>query len=216
MKRTLILAMAVLSASSMPAFAADEVEITVVGFIRPASCAMSVGNGGRFHHGEINSYLLKEGGLAAQRLEPLPTPFAIECSSPARWALKATDNRGETARVDTPWTFGIGTAANGVKIGSYVIDIADAVADGEAVVGVESIDGGATWGTRASSVNGRLPSDGGVVGFNVSSATAQGSKPIQSFAGTMKVQTTLAQATDFDLSEDIELDGSSTIQIYML
>lgn len=212
MKHIALLSLAVLAGAAPSAFAADDLDITVGGVIRPASCVMTVGNGGNFDHAEINSQLLS---AAPNELEALTTSFSLECSSAARWALTAVDARSD---VSVPANaFGLGKADNGADIGSYVLSIVDGVADGDAMAATVSLDTAVSWAVPATGNANELSYGAGrLVGFNDAGAETQGPKPIKSFAGTMKLQTTIGDITKFDLNDDVVLDGASTVQIYML
>lgn len=216
MKRIVLAAAGFFAASAAPAFAADNLEITVGGVIQPASCAMSVGNGGNFDYGEINATLLAQGGTSARTLEQLTAPFSLECDAAARWALRAVDERAGTGLYSLPYMFGLGLAKGDVKIGDYWMAIEDGQADGVAVTSTFSIDGGSSWRGRANAIDDRVRHDGGLLGFNLASAGTQGPKAIKSFTGTLRLGASVNAVSRFDLSEDVELDGASTLQLYMI
>lgn len=215
MKWAATICAAVFAVSAQPLLAADDVDVNVTGVIRPASCAMSVGNGGGFDHGEINPSLIGS-NPGGNYLGGLETPFSIECASAARWALRGVDNRpGTTLGGSTQSYFGLGTTAGGVRIGEYRLTVAEGVGDGDAVVATRSTDNGASWSRPATGV---VSPQGGnaLLGFNVDGADREGPKAIHSFAGKLRVATYINAASAFDLAEDVELDGSATLQLYLL
>lgn len=211
MKHIALLSAAVFAVAASPAFAAEEVDVTVSGIIRPATCAMTVGNGGDFDHGEINSALLG----TENRMEAISTPFSVECSSAARWALKAAD--GRTGHSGPTNAFGLGKTVGDVQIGSYVLSIVDGVADTSNMIATVSTDNAATWSASvAGNANELSYGPTRMVGFNIAGADAQGPKVIKSFAGKLNVQASINDVATFNLSEAIELDGASTIELHML
>lgn len=198
-----------------PALAAGDIELTVGGVIRPASCTMTVGGGGRFDVGEIDPSRLK-GGSILNYMAVMEAPFLLTCTSPTRWALKGMDHRHGTGHVNGVNTFGLGQDRSGNNIGVYILVVVDAVADGVAVSSTGSLDGGTAWSTSVGD-NGQLSSDPNkLVGFTEPGAEPLGPKVMKSFVATMKLWPILTNAASLDTSEDIELDGASTIQLYML
>lgn len=214
--RYAILASAALAIASPVAYASDEAEVRVSGVIRPASCAISAGNGGDFDFGEINARLIA-GGAAGQSAGPnKTTELSVECSSAARWALKAVDGRlGSSIWSSSLATFGLGRAGNGAPIGAYFLTLEGGVADGRAASIAVSRDGGVTWAAGVG-IDARIHHDGMLSGFNVSGVHAEGPGAIRSFTTNMTLTAQLNRTSAFDLSNDIELDGAATIQLYML
>lgn len=215
--RYAILASAALAIASPVAYASDEAEVRVSGVIRPASCAISAGNGGDFDFGEINAQLIPAGSPTGQRpAPPKTTELSVECSSAARWALKAVDGRaGTSIWSPQPYSFGLGRADNGASIGAYNLVLAGGVADGKAASIAVSRDDGATWAAGVGA-DARIHHDGTLSGFNVSGVHAEGPGAIRSLTVNMELDLQLNRTSAFDLSNDIELDGAATIQLYML
>lgn len=198
-----------------PALATDNFDVAVTGVIRPAACAMTIGNGGRFDVGEIDPSRLR-GGSFLNYLAVMDTSFSLQCTSPARWALKGADRRAGTGHVNGTNTFGLGRDGSGNNIGVYFLAVVDAMADEEAVVSTGSMDGGNTWSLAAGDDGQISDGPGNLLGFNTSAEASEGPKAIRSFTATLKLWPVITNAVSLDLSEDIELDGASTIQIYLL
>lgn len=215
MKWLVTLSAMALAASASPGFAADELDIAITGVIEPASCAMTIGNGGRFDYGEIDPSSVPP-GTGLRSIGTIETPLSVECNAPMRWALTLTDHRKESSDVGFATTFGLGvTARDGKNIGEYSIDLVGPSADGDPVVLIRSSNSGRTW---SKAIAGPEAISYGTVmsGYALAGAETLGPKTMQSFTGTMRLNGWLNGSRALDLSEEIALDGASTLQIYLL
>ncbi|MGF6752720.1 DUF1120 domain-containing protein [Paraburkholderia sp. GAS42] len=157
-KNTLLAAM--LAAASVSAFAADSVDLKIVGNIVPPSCTPTLTGGGIIDYGNIPASTIAATGFT--RLPQHGVTVTITCDSPAMVALRTIDNRAGTAVVGMANTlssaandtnaFGLG-AVSGKQIGAYVLNqyFHPSVNGGsDNAYTMKSDDNGATWASTYS------------------------------------------------------------------
>ncbi|WP_164931785.1 DUF1120 domain-containing protein [Dyella sp. M7H15-1] len=204
----LVLASSLVLAAST-AFA-ESVDFTVSGTISPSACVPTLS--GNFEFGTINSTTLKldtsyEGikTVAAKDLY-----LNVACSAATSFALSATDNKAGTVSNNVagqlPEAFGLGQA-NGKNIGGYLVGLRSAVGDSGPVKTFKATDDTAT--TWAVSYN--LDARGNYTRFGLSADTYNS---YSSILAALSVQPLFD--ADIDLSNEITLDGSATIEIKYL
>lgn len=149
-----------LVATSISAFAADTVDLKIIGTIVPASCTPTISGGGVADFGKIPSASLNatNGTLEGTKAATL----TITCDAPTRVGMTAVDNRAGTAgpsgqailpNAANSQKLGVGSVS-GKTVGAYVVKIlkAGVVADGQNIDPIYSQNGGTSW-TGASSFN---------------------------------------------------------------
>lgn len=152
-KNTLLAAM--LAAASVSAFAADSVDLKIIGTIVPTSCTPTLSGGGIVDYGNIPASTLAATGFT--NLGRHDVIVGITCDQPAMVALKTIDNRAGTApagianfissAANDSFAFGLG-AVDGKNVGAFVLnqyfnpDINGVAGSGHRM---KSDDAGATW-----------------------------------------------------------------------
>lgn len=225
-KTAIALAMISVTAS---AFAADSVDVKVIGTISPVACTPTLSGGGTIDYGTIKANTLAADAYTV--LDEKTLDFSITCDAPAKVAIKAINGRpgsavsaesegaGGAARSpvtlfgDTA-TYSAGLGLDGTaKIGGYGLRIQDGLtADGTAVSrifrGVSS-----SWSDNPT---------GDVYGSSVvrqltwSAAGSTDPVAFKTLAGKLGVQAYLNKASELDLTKEVKLDGLSTIELVYL
>lgn len=211
MKKSLAtLTVALMLASTGTAFAASTVELTVKGLITPTACTPSLSSGGIVDHGKISAKDLNVD--RSTRLPRQTLQLTVNCEAQALFALSGTDNRPGSAT--TASGYGLGLIDNTQKIGHYHLLFANAVADNVAVFPIESTDGGASW----------MDLDPDTVWQGLSlAAFGDGSSgnnrrpiPIKDVTTDLIVDTEIAPAGGLNLTNEVQIDGSATIEVKYL
>ncbi|MGF6562364.1 DUF1120 domain-containing protein [Erwinia aphidicola] len=228
MKKT-VLALALL-ATTASAFAADSVDVRVIGTIVPAACTPSLSGGGTVDYGTI-----KADTISATSYTVLPekqVPFSIVCDAPAKVALSVVNGRPGTLAGSTSTGNGIlpvgvfGGAASSVvgaglgmdgtaKIGGYGlrIDSSTVTLDGVAADVIRREAGSVT--TWSADAVGSLYNNGSrQTTFSAPASTTP--QAFQALAGQIGVQAYINKGSELDLSKPVRLDGLSTIELVYL
>lgn len=229
MKKTVIALL--LAASATSAFAADSVDVRVIGTIVPASCVPTLPGGTVVDYGTIKADTISK--TAYTVLPEKMIDFAIQCDSPTKVTIRAFNGRkgslagvsenAEGGAVSPVSLFGsAGTVAVGLgmqgasKVGGYGIRFVSATAnaDGVPVSTLVKPVTGTSWATSAAggmlydSTWSRLVS-WGAVGSKVPVAFTV-------FTGQLSVQAYINKGSALDLTQPVHLDGLSTLEMYYL
>lgn len=201
---------------------ANSIEVQVTGTITPGACTPSLGGGGVINYGKIDSSLVKQSAFAQLPIKTVD--FTIKCSVPTKVAVQLTDNRsssivaGILSGLGAGWldsmNFGLGSS-KGKNIGGYNIRLSPSsyTADGAKVYAVMSSDSGASW-EESNGAGAVIKTAGELMSWSATS----GGAPIafESLAGNFSVQPLLNKRGDLDLSDEVELDGSATLELVYL
>ncbi len=197
------------------ACAASSTDLTVSGQVTPLACTPSVSSGGLVDYGKISQQ-----DLNVDRGTRLPLKqllVTINCDGLSRFALRMGDNRDGTATVNSEVYYGLGRDGSGNRIGLYSISFDPAQTAVDAmpqVFGTESTTGGLGWRTAN-----RNPMDIGArsyVGFTDIEGSTAGPAAIRTLSSTVTVHTIIAAKQNLDLSRDIHIDGSATLEVVYL
>lgn len=215
MKLPLLLLPIVLGAIGGTASALPSVELKVKGTLRPSACTPTLSTDGVVDYGVIPVASLNPRYPTA--LSPRDMSLTVDCQEPASIALTVVDNRA-MSRVpgmfdDTAgsidFTFGLGMAA-GHKLGGYRISFdAGATADGRRVSGIVSSDQGASWKGNI----GYLRHTGQYFSFSQDGVTASTQKLL---SAPLRVQAVINSGPNLPRGEELQLDGSATIELKYL
>ncbi|WP_034294486.1 DUF1120 domain-containing protein [Herbaspirillum sp. RV1423] len=197
------------------AHAAPSVELRVTGVIRPAACTPTLGNGGTADYGTISAKSLVAGQYKV--LETKQVNLSVTCDAPAKIAIVAVDNCAssrvagitDSLKTDAAYNFGLGSVAN-KNIGGYVVSFSSgATADGKAAGNISSKDKGISWNGNTSYVD----HEGGYFSFSQDGATPIAMKTLST---VIHVQAVLNRPENLPLTQEVQLDGSTTIEIRYL
>ncbi|NMX91713.1 DUF1120 domain-containing protein [Pseudomonas sp. WS 5086] len=186
-------------------FAASSVELAVRGKITPSACTPAFAGSNIIEHGKIAAKDLVQNN-------PTPLPVAtvklsITCEASTFFAIKPIDNRSGTST--SPFNFGLGFVNGDKKLGSFNLTPKNMLADGIGVQPIASMDGGKTWYAEWGWELWTLWGAG---------AMDDASTPLPSKVLEMDIEvgTTIARADRFDLSEEVAIDGSGTLEVVYL
>ncbi|MFL9922956.1 DUF1120 domain-containing protein [Herbaspirillum lusitanum] len=209
--KNLITASALLAVAlfSTLSHAADTAELKVKGVIRPSACVPSFSGGAVVDYGVIPASVLKKGAYT-----PMPTrevALNIKCEAPTKIGFKFVDNRHEsivTEMMQYPeHNFGLGTVG-GKKTGGYTIEMAGVTGDGVAGQVLYSGDSGKSWYQGASGLN-----TWHLFSFNNGGWNPGAYKDV---TAKIRVAAIINKPEDLDLTREIPLDGSATIEVIYL
>lgn len=217
-----------LIATTTSAFAADSVDVKVIGTISPAACTPTLSGGGTVDYGTIKANTLAVDAYTV--LDEKTLDFTITCDAPAKVAIKAVNGRPGTAvsaesegvggAARSPVTlfgdsatFSAGLGLDGTtKIGGYGLRIQDGVtADGSAVGRI--FRGTGSW---ADNPTGDFYGSSAVRQLSWAPGSSTDPVAFKTLAGKLGVQAYLNKASELDLTKEIQLDGLSTIEIVYL
>jgi type 1 fimbria pilin len=193
--------------SFSPAFAASTVDLTVKGLIVPSACTPSLSANtvdvGRVSVKDLNQE-------AETQLTPTTLTLSVNCLSPTLFAMKATDNRADSA-ISTN-AYGIGRTAAGEGIGGYFLLLDNPMADAAAVLTIASISNGTTWFRHWND-------DAWDTTYLLSIKAADGASipiPAKDTQMELSVNPFILPAKNMTITEDTAIDGSATIEVKYL
>ncbi|CAN0643631.1 DUF1120 domain-containing protein [Burkholderia cepacia] len=207
--------LSVLACTLSGAGVASAADLSVNGQIRlDGACSLALGNGGTFDLGTISHKDLKE--AEETYLGPpsgLWISLGIHCQAPTKVALRMLDNRAGTSTSSVAWAFGLG-ASGDKNVGWYSVWVDRINGDGEpGLHQVRKSPGSQAW---------EAPTVGWGWATRVSwlySWAEQGQTLPQAFqdiSGELELFAHIAPAKDLDLSQEIAIDGSATMELVYL
>ncbi|RKS18645.1 uncharacterized protein DUF1120 [Pseudomonas sp. WPR_5_2] len=210
-----VLAPMLLISATPNVLAASVVDLSVKGLITPVACTPSLSNNGLVDYGKISRQDLSVDKRTQLRDQTLD--FSLQCNGPARFALLMRDNRDGSAIVNSEIYYGLNLDNSGNKIGLYSLnfDPASTVVDGwSQVYRTDSTTGGVAW----SSSSGRSIPIGArsYLGFTDVAGSSAGPVAIQNLSSRVTLETVIAPTSELDLSADVQLDGSATLDVVYL
>jgi hypothetical protein len=194
------------------ALAASTVDLTVKGTITPIACTPGLSNNGLVDYGKI-SYKDLSADKRTQ-LHDKYLDFTIQCNGPARFALMMRDNRDGSAIVNSEIYYGLNHDNSGNKIGLYSLNFdptQTVVDDLSQVFRTDSTTGGVAWSTsnsRPIPIGARS-----YLGFTDVAGSSAGPIFIQNLSSRVTVETVISPTSELDVSTDIQLDGSATLDV---
>lgn len=195
--------------------AASTAELTVTGLITPMACTPVFSAGGRVDFGKISQQDLNQAKPTMLALKTMT--LTVSCNSAGRYALRMRDNRDGTAYVNSEIYYGFGLDPSGGKIGVYSLkfDPKQTVADALPVIyGTESTTNGVAWRTSNSN-----PIDMGsrsLLGFTELNGSSAGPTAIQNLTSTFILEAVINAKQNLDLSQEVVMDGSATLEVVYL
>lgn len=197
------LSAAVLISAAPYAFAVSSTDLTVTGTITPNACMPSLSEGGIIDHKKISS---KDLNRDKNTLLPTKTlQLSVNCDSPIAFRLNPIDNRLGSS-IDSGDMWGLGKINGDQNLGGVELRMSHSMADGVSVYPLISYDDGSTW-TRSSFMQPIAISSFGAVSGPATPVA------IKDLITNLTVYTTIARADSLDLSNDVALDGSVTLEV---
>ncbi|TWC51864.1 type 1 fimbria pilin [Pseudomonas sp. SJZ080] len=187
------------------ALAASSTDLSVTGTITPNACEPKLSDGGNVHHGKISSKDLNKD--RATRLTDKTLQLTVNCDSAIAFRLKPIDNQ-DGSDSDGGSGFGLGLINGDVnqKIGYIDPRFVAPLGDGTAVKPIHSYNNGGTWGTWQGLTPRAISAFAAVGGPNTPIA-------IKDFQTGLLIRTSIARADSLDLTNDVAIDGSVTLEV---
>ncbi|MGX1084583.1 DUF1120 domain-containing protein [Pseudomonas sp. AP3_22 TE3818] len=176
--------------------------LEVKGTITPVACTPTFSNGGLIDIGKISSSQLKQ-DQNTKVGDAHPMQLTIACDGKISFALKPTDNTGNSSPVGQ-FAFGLGLTPKNEKLGFFVPSVTKVTADTAEGEAIESTDG-LSWAKATAAKP----------GYFLSFTTTGGSLPIDAKDVTydFTVDTFIARADSLDLTDEIAFEGSATFDV---
>ena len=197
------------------ALAASTAELAVKGLITPLACTPTLSNAGLVDFGKISRQDLNVDRRT--RLRDQALYLSIHCNAPGRFALRMQDNREGSAIVNSQIYYGLNLDGSGNRIGLYSLnfDPANTVVDRlPQVFRTDSTTGGVAWSTSNSRP---LPiSARSYLGFTDRAGSTAGPIAIYHLVSRVIVETVIAPTSELDLSSEVQIDGSATLEVVYL
>ena len=206
MKKILVALSATALMSIAPfALAASTTDLIVTGSITPNACIPSLSGNGLVDYGKILAKDLNQD--TSTPLEPRTVNLTVKCDAATRIALQGIDNRSGSSDLNS--AFGLGKANGAQNIGSYLLGMGNAIADGVNVQTIQSEDGVTGWSGKIFWTPGH---------FTSVSDPADTSQPIhfQDLALDLVVGAFIVAANQLDLTNQITIDGSAALEMKYL
>jgi hypothetical protein len=199
-----ILCSALLLTGVSTAFASST-DLTVTGIITPDACTPTLSGGGIVDFGKIAAKSLNL--TTPTRLEDKTVQLTVSCDAPTRFAVIPLDNR-EGSAIGSG-TFGLGLINGTQKLGRYYLQFVNHVADVPSTI-LTTLDDGVTW-TRLWDDDPAVPKRKVALG----SAGGSGWAPhhVQDTVMDIMLNTAIARADGLTLTDEVQIDGSATLQI---
>ncbi|WP_073524208.1 DUF1120 domain-containing protein [Pseudomonas fluorescens] len=203
--RLTTLAASALLLHSAATFAASSVDLTVKGLIVPSACTPSLSGGGVIDHGKISAKDLNPDGATAIGVHTLS--MTVNCDAPIQFALHPIDNRaGSGLSTD----FGLGFINETQKLGHFSLTWRKALADGGVEVQpIASMDQGNSWYAEKFWEPGMY-----MAAASIDDDTQP--LPIKDLSVDLEVLTIINRADGLDLSNEVTIDGSATLEVKYL
>ncbi|MBS3046408.1 DUF1120 domain-containing protein [Enterobacter mori] len=206
--------------------------LSVIGTIKPATCITTIGGvaDATFDYGKIAPSRLQQSAMTPLEVKTLP--LKIQCDGDTKLAVTAVDNKlgtnpfttgtvnstdaGEGPTQPAKYLYGLGSygAAADKHIGAYSLAVSAATAkiDNVQAFMAFSGDNGAIW---TETVNGQL---GGDNSWRTWTAASGSKVPAQGklFEVDLMVKPWIQPRSALDLSSNIVLAGSATVEVYYL
>lgn len=199
------LAASALLLSSATAFAASSVDLTVKGLIVPSACTPTLSGGGVIDHGKISAKDLNPDRNTVIGKHTLG--LTVNCDAAIQFALHSIDNRAASGSYAS---YGLGFINDTQRLGGYNLTLTNTVAEeGVVVQPIASPDQGNTWyGEKFWEPN---------LYMSVASMDDDTQPlPVKDLRADLEVQTFIFRADGLDLSNEVNIDGSATLEVKYL
>lgn len=203
--RLTTLAASALLLHSAATFAASSVDLTVKGLIVPSACTPSLSGGGVIDHGKISAKDLNPDNPTSIGNHTLV--MAVNCDAAIQFALHSIDNRASSSITSN---YGLGFINDTQKLGGYSLTLANPIAeDGVVVQAIASNDQGNTWFKETFWDPGLYMSV---------AAMDDDSQPmaVKDLRVDLQVNTFIMGTAGLDLSNEVTIDGSATLEVKYL
>lgn len=186
-------------------------EVNLSATLIPVACTPVLSGGGRIDYRQQSVSAFNR--TAATTLPVKRVTLNVDCDAMALFALGVVDNRSGTARSEGGAQFGLGLSG-GKRVGQYTLTLTETrVDDWGAANTLTSSRGGTFWSKSPDHAQLSTPA---LVGFARTAGAVAGPDELQHLSTIIEVAPTIAPLNDLDVSEQVELNGSTTIEIVYL
>ena len=190
---------------SASTYAASTVDLTVKGLIVPSACTPNMSSGGIIDHGKISAKDLRPDNPT--HIGTHVMTLVVVCDAPIQFALHSIDNRAGSSISSSD--YGLGLINGTQKLGWFQLMLRNAVADGAQMQTIASSDGGNTWYSEKLW-------DAGLYMALATLDDATQPAAIKELVTELVVDTSIARTDGLDLSNEVTLDGSATLEVKYL
>ncbi|WGT30263.1 DUF1120 domain-containing protein [Pseudomonas marginalis] len=200
-----VLATGLMLLGSATSYAASTVDLTIKGLIVPSACTPVLSSGGVIDHGKISA---KDLNISNPTLIGTHTlTLVVSCDSAISFALHSVDNRVGSS-ISSSY-YGLGLINGNQKLGWFGLILDNPVADGVAVQPIASFNGQDNWYREKFW-------DPGLYMSVASMADDSQPVPVKDLSLELVVETSIARTDSLDLSNEVTLDGSATLEVKYL
>jgi type 1 fimbria pilin len=219
-----ILGLSLLAASVATSFQATaaSTDLTITGEIANGACDVTLEDSGIVDFGDILNSSLVAGGT---KLDDKIVGMSILCQAPSYIAFHITDNRADSVFTGSvsgappvDRRYGLNRDSSGNAVGFYAFHMAstslnsvNGVTAGNMIYRVNNQIEGGTWQSLGNTI---YTGVGNYLSFAEPSTTTP--TPVNNVDVNLTVKTTLAPTSDLNTTQEITLDGSSTVEIIYL
>ncbi|MCU1782573.1 DUF1120 domain-containing protein [Pseudomonas sp. 13B_2.1_Bac1] len=190
---------------SAATYAASTVDLTVKGLIVPSACTPTLSGGGVIDHGKISAKDLRPDNPTNIGNHTLT--MVVSCDSAISFALHSVDNRAGSSVSSS--NYGLGLINGTQKLGWFGLTLSNPVADGVAVQPIASFNGQDNWYSEKFW-------DAGLHMSVAAMDDATQPLPVKDLSLDLLVHTSIARTDGLDLSNEVTLDGSATLEVKYL
>lgn len=185
--------------------AASSTDLSLTGTITPSACTPALSGGGVVDYGKIAAKDLNQSSNTL--LEEREVTLSVACDAPVKFALQGIDNRSGSSGSSA--MFGLGKINGTQNLGRYMLVMNSAVADGVPAQPIKSKDGQSDWHGHLFWMPGDFASVAAMDNF---------SQPIsvQNLNLELILDTYIFRADGLDLSNEVNIDGSATLEMKYL
>ncbi|UVL62791.1 DUF1120 domain-containing protein [Pseudomonas sp. B21-032] len=201
------------------AFASSGADLTLAGTIKPEACEITT-SGRNMRVGTVSTQDLNRDSYS--RLANKWFGLYVHCKAPTRFALKAADNRADSAVLpddasaeDRERAYGLGWG-NGTKIGYYLVNFKpERIWTRYKELGylTHSSDQGINWNTAGADVHFK---PGEYVGVSTRAGHSTGPSALTYMGVSMDIEVNIAPLRQLDVSENFRVDGSAVVELNYL
>lgn len=210
-----------LSACAINAFAANTVDLKVVGVLTNSACTPSFPNGGKADFGKTAMTTLS--ATDVNQLGYRDIDLTLTCDSSTALAFTATDAHNDSAVIQLVGTkpgiadsdFGLGKTAEGVNLGAYTILLKTNPTVDDVVTPALYSAAGATPSWNVAGGNSFVHTNGNII-FTPGNATTKVPTAFKKAVFPLRVTASVQNTATLAITDDTNLDGLATFAIIYL
>jgi len=202
--------------SACSALAQSSIELSISGQIVPAACTPTLGVD------DVHFGKLSVADLDPQSHTALARQYQVlnlACAQPTLFALKAHDNRQGSVygKPGAVAPMGLGMTPGNEKLGAWHLELVSmgSSIDGKVVYFTLGSADGSSW-SPASAADAALHSTGPLLGLVEQAGVASGPSPIRIALLRVQVSGHIAPAAGLTLTDEVPLDGHTTVELVYL